>query len=85
MFPHLALRVLEVGIQLGQATFWAKERMEWCLIPDAEALQYTTFPVGFDVELADSFGGYRRFGHIDTTVRTLALIHWSQFSIDTNS
>ena len=75
----------EVGIQFGQATFRAKERMKWCLIPDAESLQYTTFPVGFDVEVADSFGGYRRFLHIDTTVRTLALIHRSQFDIDTNS
>jgi hypothetical protein len=59
--------------------------MKWCLIPDAEPIQYTIFPVGFDVEVADSFGGYRRFPHLDTTVRTLPLIHWSRLSIDTSS
>jgi hypothetical protein len=69
MFLHVSFWVLgKVGIQSGDTTLRAKKRVERRLIPDTEAVEYSTISVSFNVEVANPFSGHARFFHLDSTV-----------------
>jgi len=45
------------------------------LMPDTEAVKDTAVSFSFNIEVADSFGGYVRLLHLDITIRTIAFVH----------
>lgn len=78
-YPRESLR--EIGIQPRHPTPWTEERMERGPMADAETVEHTTVPPGFNVEVSDPFGGHVRPLHSGVTSRTMTFAHRSHIGV----
>ena len=49
--------------------------MERGLVPNTEAIQYTTVSFSFNIEASDTLGGYVRLFHLNITIWTMPFAH----------
>ena len=55
--------------------------MDWRLLTDTEAVEYSATPLGFKIEVTYPFCGYVCLLHLYVTVGTLTFAHWAHVCV----